>query len=136
MKAIVSADVYPGEVFSGTAFRIAPTINAATRTFVTELELTNRNDLLKPGMFVRVSMDLGEVETYVVPASTVLVQEGTNIRYVFVSKNDTARRIEVIVGKRFNENVELVTTELKEGDQLVTEGQAKLIAGDRILIVK
>ena len=37
-------------------------------------------------MFVRVSMDLGEVETFVVPANTVLVQEGTNIRYVFVEE--------------------------------------------------
>ncbi len=44
---------------------------------------------LKPGMFVRVSMDLGEVETFVVPANTVLVQEGTNTRFVFVEKSNT-----------------------------------------------
>ena len=50
-------------------YRIAPTINSATRSFIAELELPNRNDLLKPGMFVRVSMDLGEVETFVVPAT-------------------------------------------------------------------
>ena len=58
-------------------YRISPTINSGTRSFITELELPNRNDLLKPGMFVRVSMDLGEVETFVVPANTVLIQEGT-----------------------------------------------------------
>ena len=72
------ADVYKNDIFTGTVFRISPTINAVTRSFNVEIELPNRNEMLKPGMFVRVSMDLGEVETFVVPANTVLIQEGTN----------------------------------------------------------
>ena len=81
------------EVFTGTVFRIAPTINSVTRSFIVELELPNRNEMLKPGMFVRVSMDLGEVETFVVPANTVMIQEGTNIRYVFVADKGAAKRL-------------------------------------------
>ena len=100
MKAEITADVYKDEKFTGTVFRISPTINSGTRSFNAEIELPNRNDLLKPGMFVRVSMDLGEVETFVVPANTVLVQEGTNIRYVFVEKTDVAKRIEVLTRKK------------------------------------
>lgn len=131
MKAFVVADVYKDEQFTGTVFRIAPTINSATRSFNVEMELPNRNDLLKPGMFVRVSMDLGEVETFVVPANTVMVQEGTNVRYVFLNKNGTAERVEVLLGKRFDDKLEIISTDIKEGDLLVTEGQARLINGDR-----
>ena len=98
MKAEIIADVYKNEKFVATVFRIAPTINSGTRSFNVELELPNRNDLLKPGMFIRVSMDLGEVETFVVPANTVLVQEGTNTRFVFVERTKIARRIEVTIG--------------------------------------
>ena len=105
------------------------------RSFNAELELPNRNDLLKPGMFVRVSMDLGEVETFVVPANTVLVQEGTNIRFVFVERAGIAERIEVLVGKRFDDQLEIISDNLKEGDNLVTEGQSRLINGDKIEIV-
>ena len=76
MKADVKADVYKGEKFTGTVYRISPTINPASRSFISELELPNPKDILKPGMFVRVSLDLGEVETFVVPAHTVLLQEG------------------------------------------------------------
>jgi membrane fusion protein (multidrug efflux system) len=54
MKAFITADVYENEKFTGTVYRIAPTVNAASRSFVTELELPNRNNLIKPGMFVRV----------------------------------------------------------------------------------
>jgi RND family efflux transporter MFP subunit len=136
MKAFITADVYKGETFTGTVYRISPTISSATRSFITELELPNRNDLLKPGMFVRVSMDLGEVETFVVPANTVLVQEGTNLRYVFIDDNNSAKRIEVIIGKRFDDQLEIISETLKEGDNLVTEGQSKLINGEKIEIVK
>jgi membrane fusion protein (multidrug efflux system) len=136
MKAFITADVYKSEKFTGTVFRISPTISSSTRSFITELELPNRNDLLKPGMFVRVSMDLGEVETFVVPANTVLVQEGTNLRYVFVEENNSAKRIDVIIGKRFDDQLEIISETLKEGDKLVTEGQSKLINSEKIEVVK
>jgi RND family efflux transporter MFP subunit len=136
MKASVTADVYKDESFTGNVFRISPTVSAATRSFIAELELPNRNDLLKPGMFVRVSMDLGEVETFVVPANTVLVQEGTNIRYVFTEKNNIVERVEVTLGKRFNDQIEIISATLKEGESLVNEGQARLINGDKIEVIK
>lgn len=136
MKAEITADVYKNEVFTGTVYRIAPTVNSATRSFITELELPNRNDMLKPGMFVRVSMDLGEVETFVVPSSTVLQQEGTNLRFVFLNKGNTAERVEVALGKRFDDKIEIISENIKEGDKLITDGQAKLTNGDKIVIAE
>lgn len=136
MKAVVSADVYEGEKFAATVYRISPTIDSDTRSFTVELELKNMNNMLKPGMFVRVSLDLGEVETFVVPASIVLVQEGTNVRYVFLEKENKAERVEVNLGKRFDDQLEIISTNIREGDRLVSEGQAKLVNGDKIDIVK
>jgi RND family efflux transporter MFP subunit len=136
MKAEITADVYAKEKFYGSVFRIAPTINPATRSFIAEIEVPNRNDLLKPGMFVRVSMNLGEVETFVVPASTILLQEGTNVRYVFVVENNIAKRTEVILGKRFDDQIEIISDNLKEGDKLISEGQSRLLNNDKIEIVQ
>lgn len=136
MKAVISSDVYKDETFTGTVFRIAPTVNADTRSFIAELEVPNRNEKLKPGMFIRVSMDLGEVETFVVPASTVLVQEGTNIRYVFIEDQGFAKRIEVLLGKRFDDKLEVVSGSLKDGVNLITEGQSRLIDNDKVEVVK
>ena len=136
MKAEIDADVYPGEKFTGNVFRIAPTINPATRSFIAEIEVPNKNELLKPGMFVRVSMDLGEVETFVVPASAVLLQEGTNVRYVFINENGIAKRTEVVLGKRFNDQLEIISDNLKVGDKLVSEGQSRLLNDDKIEVVQ
>jgi RND family efflux transporter MFP subunit len=136
MKASITADVYSDQVFTGTVFRKAPTVSSATRTFIAEIELPNRNDLLKPGMFVRVSMDLGEVETFVVPAASVLMQEGTNIRYVFTEEQGIAKRVEVTIGKRFDDQLEVISDNLSEGSRLVTEGQSKLLNGDKLEMIQ
>jgi membrane fusion protein (multidrug efflux system) len=136
MKAAIKADVYKNEIFNASVYRIAPTVSSSTRSFTTELELPNRNDMLKPGMFVRVSMDLGEVETFVAPASTVLVQEGTNVRFVFLDKNNVAERVEVTLGKRFDDQLEIISENISEGDRLISEGQAKLINGDKIEVTR
>jgi membrane fusion protein (multidrug efflux system) len=136
MIASVKADVYENEVFTGKVTRIYPTINSSTRSFIVELEVPNNKDLLKPGMFLRISMDLSEVETFVVPANTILVQEGTNNRYVFISENGVAKRVEVILGKRFDDKIEILSDNIKEGDLLVNEGQAKLIDGDKLDLTK
>ncbi|OFY64715.1 MAG: hypothetical protein A2V64_11305 [Bacteroidetes bacterium RBG_13_43_22] len=136
MKAAITADVYENETFTGKVFRVAPTVNSATRSFIAEIELPNRNDLLKPGMFVRVSMNLGEVETFVVPAGTVLLQEGTNIRYVFIEDQGIAKRVEVIIGKRFDDRLEIISDNISEGDKLVSEGQSRLLNNDRIETVQ
>jgi membrane fusion protein, multidrug efflux system len=136
MKADLSADVYKNEKFTGTVYRISPTINPASRSFGVEIEVPNNSERLKPGMYVRVALDLGEVETFVVPASTVLVQEGTNVRFVFVNDNGKARRIEVVPGKRYDDQIEILSDNLREKDQLVTQGQSRLINGDKIEIEK
>lgn len=136
MKATITADVYKGEAFSGRVFRVSPTVNAATRSFTAEIEVPNKNEMLKPGMFVRVSMNLGEVETFVVPAYTVMMQEGTNNRYVMVASDNTAKRVDVAIGKRFDDSFEIISENLKEGDLLINEGHSRLSDGDKIEIVK
>ena len=47
--------------------------------------------------------------------NTVLVQEGTNIRYVFIEENNIAKRIEVTIGKRFDDQLEIISETLKKG---------------------
>jgi membrane fusion protein, multidrug efflux system len=132
MKAELSADVYEGKNFNGVVYRVAPTINPATRSFSVEIEVPNNNEILKPGMFVRVSMDLGEVETFVVPSNTVMMQEGTNTRFVFLAREGVAERVEVTLGKRFDDKFEILTDKIKTGDKIITDGQARLINGDKI----
>ncbi len=134
MKVRVTADVYPDKRFDGTIFRVHPTIDAMSRTFRAEIRISNGSELLRPGMFARAFIDMGEVETVVIPASTVMLQEGTNERYVFVVENGVAVRKPVTLGQRFDDRLEIAGGGLKVDDSLVTEGQARLNNGQRVEI--
>jgi multidrug efflux pump subunit AcrA (membrane-fusion protein) len=85
-------------------------------------------------MFARAFIDMGEVETVVIPASTVMLQEGTNERYVFVVENGVAVRKPVTLGQRFDDRLEITGGDLNVGDALVTEGQARLNNGQQVEI--
>ena len=136
MVARIVADVYPDKELTGRIFRVHPTIDPMSRTFRAEIQIPNGNELLRPGMFARVYIDMGEVQAFVVPSSSVLVQEGTNDRFIFVADGNTASRRIVKLGKRFDDKVEITEGDLKEGDNLVIDGQARLMNGVSIEITK
>lgn len=135
MPVRISSDVYKNQLFTGTISLVYPTVNPLTRSFQTEIEIPNKDEKLRPGMFVRVSLDLEKIETFAVPASTVLIQEGTNIRYVFVEKDGMVSRVEVIPGKRYDDMVEIISESLVTGDRIVVQGQARLTSGDKVKVV-
>ncbi len=136
MNADIKVDVYGSEEFAGKITLVYPTIDPATRTFNVEIDIPNGSNRLKPGMFIRVSMELGEAETFVVPANALLQQEGTNIRYLFIEKDGKAVRQNVVPGKRFDDRIEVISDRIKEGEHLIIEGQTKLIDGNVVKVVK
>jgi len=136
LKTKLTTDVYGKEEFEGTVTLVYPTIDPSTRTFTVEITIPNGNLKLRPGMFARVKVNLGEKETLVAPASAVLMLEGTSNRYVFIEKNGKAKHIDVTLGERFDAKLEINSDAIKPGVKLITSGQSKLNNGDLIQIVK
>lgn len=132
----VMCDIYPEMNITATIKRIYPTIDASTHTFKAELSIPNQSEKLKPGMFCRINLSLGEVEALLVPAVVVLKTQGSNERYVYLNNNGVAKKIVVQLGKRINEKVEIISPEIKAGDELVTTGQGKLKTGDKLNVTK
>jgi len=83
-------------------------------------------------MFCRVRLDLDREEAIVLPSIAILRLQGSNDRYLFIEENGIAKRIPVTLGKRYNEFVEVISDELKEGDKLIIRGQARLLDGMRV----
>lgn len=136
MKVNVYSDIYPEEAFPATIEIVYPTIDAASHTFQAKLRIPNGKMKLRPGMFVRTTMALGQAETMVVPYQAVLKLVGSNERFVYVNKDGVAKRIFVTLGQRFDDKVEIISSDISEGDELVTVGQAKLVDGSKLNVVK
>lgn len=127
MTTEVVCDLYPDTKYTGTIIRKYPTIDVMTHSFQVEIRIDNPGEKLRPGMFARVELELGETDAVVVPALAVLKMQGSNERYVFIAEQGKAKRISVGLGKRFDEMVEIISPELKEGDQLIITGQSRLV---------
>lgn len=136
MKANLSIDTYPGKTFKGRVFRIHPTIDPASRTFNVEVVIDNQDNKLRPGMFSRVNFDLEEIEALLLPAIAVLKLQGSNDRYLFIEENNKARRIGVIMGRRYDDDVEVISDELKPGQKVIISGQARLLDGMAVEVVE
>lgn len=132
----MTSDVFPADTFVGSVYNIYPTIDPLSRTFKVEVAFTNPGLKLRPGMFGRISLELGKTEALVVPAITVLQQEGTNNRYIFVEKNGVAKRVDVSIGERFNDKLEILSDEIQPGDMLVVAGQAVLGNNNKVKVVQ
>lgn len=138
MKVEVRSDIYKDEVFPATIEIVYPTIDPASHTFQAKLRIPNAKEKIRPGMYVKTTLALGEAETIVVPYQAVLKLIGSNERYVFVNDNGTARRVAVTMGQRFDDRIEVIPVtegELKEGDELVVVGQARLVDGSKLQVV-
>ncbi len=135
LKTDIICDIYPDEKFVGNILRKYPTIDPMSHSFTVELRVNNPGEKLRPGMFCRVNLILGEIKALVAPSLAVLKMQGSNERYIFLEKDGKARRVAVTIGKRYDENVELVTSELKEGDHLIVVGQSSLIDGQPVEVV-
>ena len=132
MAVTLTSEIYPGETFPATIDIVYPTVDPASHTFQARLRIPNSGLRLRPGMYVRTKMSMGMARAMVVPYQAVLKLTGSNDRYVFLDEGGTAKRVFVTLGQRFDENIEVISDELHEGDRLVVVGQAKLVDGSKL----
>ena len=139
MKVDIASDIYPDQTFPATIEIVYPTIDPASHTFQAKLNIPNSSEKIRPGMYVRATLAIGEIDAIVVPYQSVLKLTGSNDRYVFVADGNTARRVAVTMGQRFDDRIEIIPVEpgaIKAGDRLVVTGQARLVDGDNLEIVE
>lgn len=106
-KTELRAEAYPDQVFEGTVTRIVQALNRATRTMTVEIDLPNRDRRLKGGMFARVEVMVGtHPQVLQIPIDAVSRLEET--QYVYVVQEGKARRIDVEIGARSANRVEVI----------------------------
>lgn len=135
MPAAVTFDTYEGEDFEGTVTMVAPTVQTDSRTFGVEITVRNPDSRILPGMFGRVTLNLGEAEHVVVPDLAVVKQPGSGNQYVYVynPQNGTVSYNRVELGRRLGNAYELLSG-VDSGSRVVVAGQTRLAHGEKVEI--
>ncbi|MHC4713551.1 MAG: efflux RND transporter periplasmic adaptor subunit [Planctomycetota bacterium] len=131
-RVVVTVDSLPGRSFPGMLHFISPVIDAGTRTAEIEIRIPNKERLLKPGMYARVSLVTRRRDRAVlVPNDAVLGREGDY--HVFVEDGGRVRRTQIdldLRGAHFSE----ATAGLEGGEKVVISGAGNLLDGAQVVV--
>lgn len=107
--------------YTGTITALAPQIDSRTKAYPVTLEIVNKDNLIRGGMYGEVQLVLEHKEGVIaVPQNAILDQAQKKI--VYIVENETAVEKEVRVGLTLGDKAEILEG-LKEGEMLVVEGQ-------------
>ena len=131
----LTVDAMPGRTFTGKVERLYPTVDAATRTFKAQVVVANADRVLRPGMYARVTVNFGNRNSVIVPDQSLVKQEGTGTRFIYVLNDDgTVRYLPVQVGRHIGTEYEIVSG-LEDGATVVVKGQAALKDGVKVNVL-
>lgn len=130
----LTAEAVPGKTFYGKINRIYPTIDPSTRTFTVEVVVQNNYMTLRPGMFVRATVDFGSTNNVVIPDVAVVKQQGSGERFVYILNQDgTVTYQKILLGRRMGTEYEVLEG-IEDGAKVVTGGQIRLKDGIKVTV--
>ncbi|MBR5821469.1 MAG: efflux RND transporter periplasmic adaptor subunit [Alistipes sp.] len=133
-KVDINVDIFPGESFEGKVSRIAPALDAATRTFSVEITIPNAKERLRPGMFARATFHMGEIDGVMIDDVAVQKQAGSAERFVYVINDGVAQFRFVRDGRRVGSKVSIVEG-LEAGEQVATTSFVRLTDGKAVEVI-
>ena len=121
--ATIIVTEYPGRRFTGSVTRHPDALSAATRTMLVEVDLTNDDEALYPGMYARMSFTVARTAPALAVPDDALIFRGGKVYVPLVRENRLALS-EVSLGYDDGRTVE-VTSGVSAGDLIaVNVGQA------------
>ncbi|MGH6661079.1 MAG: efflux RND transporter periplasmic adaptor subunit [Rhodospirillales bacterium] len=128
LSVTVSLPERPDKRMTGDVTFINNAVDTATGTIQLKATLANEDEVLTPGQFVRVAVNL-EMLTDALVVPTGAIQDGQKGSYVFVVRADmTVEPRNVVLGPAAD-NRTVIRSGLAVGETVVTDGQLRLFPG-------
>jgi RND family efflux transporter MFP subunit len=121
---------YPQRAFAGAIARVSHALDQKTRTMPVELDVSNRDGALAPGMYPTVRWPVrGTAPVLFVPKTSVVTT--TERTFVVRSRNGHAEWVDVRTGPAEGDMIQ-VMGELKRGDMVVRRATDEIRDGTRL----
>lgn len=136
MQITAAADAYPNQIFNGQVVAIEPSVRESTRTIEIQAEFPNAEHLLRPGMFARVNLPLGEARhVTVIPKTSVQFNPFGNLVYLIQAEGDSLKVTQRLIrtGQEQGDMIEVLDG-LAVGDRIASSGLLKLRNGSAVRI--
>jgi RND family efflux transporter MFP subunit len=128
----VTANEYPNRIFEAKVTRTSKSIDLRTRTLRVEVDLSNDDLALLPGMYVQVAFHLNPTSFVQVPASALLFRAG-GPQVAVIGGNGTVKFQDVTIA-RDNGNFVEISSGLSPGDKVALNISNQIVDGERVTV--
>jgi len=118
----------PGKVYRGKIREIAPTADAATRTFAVKVSVVGAGPEVRLGMTANVLLGGAAEHALLLPLSAVTQKDGQTLVWVLEGADNKVMPRKVQIGA-YRENGVTVLNGLSAGERVVVAGVHKLLSG-------
>jgi RND family efflux transporter MFP subunit len=132
-KANVSLGDDNNKVFEGHVKSIDVSANPQARTFNCKIEINNNDNILRPGIFMKVEISKDEKKQIIaIPVRALAGSEGNYL--IFVAEDGSANKKTVTIGEIFKDKVE-IKSGLRDKEIVITSNLNNLQDGDKVEII-
>ena len=135
-KATVTIDALPGRTFPGEVSRTAGAEDSETRTMRVEIDLDNKEGILRDGMYGKVTINLEQSSNgLAVPSSCLTVESERGKASLYVIRDGKAHKVTVSVGDD-NGLMTEIRSGLRPGDVVARPLRGSLADGVAVKVIE
>ena len=116
-RAVISISELPGRKFDGVVTRTSNSLDPATRTLLTEVQVPNPHGVLMPGMYAEVDLTVPRKYPPLLIQGDTLVVRTDGPQVAVVAADGTVHFARIQLGRDFGDRIEVLSG-LEEGQQL------------------
>ena len=134
-------DAYPEKSYPGYVAKIVPTADRSKATVLVKVGFKEYDSRVLPEMSAKVTflalktdkVNVEEKPILLVPSSSVVTRKGINV--VFIVKDDKAAELQVQLGRKFGENVEIISG-IETGERIIDKVTEKIKNGVEVKVLE
>ncbi len=129
----VSVKAVQKELFTGVITRVSPVADKSTMTYPVKIEISNKDNKIKPGMFAEVLFDVEKSSGSIVLPRNILKLEGKEW-FAYMIEQDVVHKVPVEIGIDNGVEIEVISG-LKEGQKIIVKGREYVKDGEKVSVV-
>lgn len=131
LKAEITLQPYPDTIFTATVVRVAPVLDAATRTKDVILNFDKPDSRVNAGMYAKVKLFTVDYPDTIVIQQDAVVNNADRYYLYTVKDDNTASKKEVTLGKNIDGKYQILSG-IESGETVIVEGMLTLYEGAKV----
>ena len=135
LECAIQVKELPGQTFNAKVTKTANSLDAASRTLLTEIQFRNPGEKVLPGMYGEVKFTLHRAKPPLLIPSDAVLSGKAGMRVALIRKNQTVHYQNVDLGRDNGAKIEVLTG-LELGDRIVMNPTDEVREGVKVKVVE